>query len=98
MRLYESEIIFLIYRFFFQTDSNRQFRGMTKSGKIVKFKNVQLLHDYLKWATTMPIIFLEKFTKRKITKKTNEILHYFSKFCPLCGSPFSDNYEKGSSL
>ena len=43
---------------------------MTKSGKIVKFKNVQLLHDYLKWATTMPIIFLEKFTKRKITKKT----------------------------
>ena len=99
MRQYESEIIFVIYRFFFQTDSNRQFRGMTKNGKIVKIKNVQLLHDYLKWATTMPIIFLEKFTKRKITKKTLNLplMKYytiFQNFAHCVGAPLATTTKK----
>ena len=99
MRQYESEIIFVIYRFFFQTDSNRQFRGMTKNGKIVKIKNVQLLHDYLKWAATMPIIFLEKFTKRKITKKTLNLplMKYytiFQNFAHCAGAPLATTTKK----
>ena len=72
---------------------------MTKNGKIVKFKNVQLLHDYLKWATTMPIIFLEKFTKRKITKKTLNLplMKYytiFQNFAHCAGAPLATTTKK----